>query len=224
MSLGERAALEGLLCSLKPRLAIEIGTAEGGSLRRIAAHSAEVHSFDPVSPDPELAEIEHVTHHRGDSHELLPTFLQALEASGRNVDFALVDGDHSAAGVRRDIEDLLRSAAVARTVILAHDSSNEEVRRGIDAVAVGEFPKLIHVDCDLLGGYVLADGRFAGEVWGGFALFLVDESHSLDAEQIGWHELTLDTARLLREGRDRHLGSRRARLRGIAKRLRRRVR
>ena len=35
---------------LQPELAIEIGTAEGGSLRRVAHHSTHVHSFDLVEP------------------------------------------------------------------------------------------------------------------------------------------------------------------------------
>ena len=46
MSLGERAVLEGLVAQLSPDLSIEVGTAEGGSLARIAAHSAEVHAID----------------------------------------------------------------------------------------------------------------------------------------------------------------------------------
>ena len=39
MTAGERAALDGLLRNLAPRLSIEIGTAEGGSLRCIAERS-----------------------------------------------------------------------------------------------------------------------------------------------------------------------------------------
>ena len=46
MAYGERFALEGIVSQVRPRLAIEIGTAEGGSLRRIAAHADEVHCFD----------------------------------------------------------------------------------------------------------------------------------------------------------------------------------
>ena len=39
MSRGERAAVEGVLAALEPALAIEIGSAEGASLRRIAPHA-----------------------------------------------------------------------------------------------------------------------------------------------------------------------------------------
>jgi len=57
MSFGERAALEGILSQLTPDLALELGTAEGGSLERLAHHSAEVHSFDLVAPSLPVAEL-----------------------------------------------------------------------------------------------------------------------------------------------------------------------
>src|SRR4051794_18228658 len=110
MSSAEQAAIEGLLCRLRPRLAIEIGTAEGAGARCIAAHAEELHCFDLGAPSLELPD--NVTMHVGDSHELLPQFLERMAAEGRNVDFVVVDGDHSASGVRRDIEDLLNSTAV----------------------------------------------------------------------------------------------------------------
>ena len=104
MAPGERAAIAGVLAELRPRLAIELGTAQGGSLRTIAAWSEEVHSFDfaPEVADPPA----NVTLHVGDSHELLPALLRRFADAGRSVDFALVDGDHTADGVRRDVVDL----------------------------------------------------------------------------------------------------------------------
>src|SRR5215218_9389757 len=54
MHFGERFALEGLLRSLKPALSIEIGRAQGGSLRRLARHSEQVHSFDLIDGPAEL--------------------------------------------------------------------------------------------------------------------------------------------------------------------------
>ena len=171
MSFGERAAVEGLLCALKPALAIEVGTAEGGSLRRIAAHAAEVHSFDLVTPTvPGLGD--HVHLHTGDSHALLPEALARFAAEGRTVDFALIDGDHSSDGVRRDVEALLASPAVARTVILTHDTGNERVRAGLDAVPYGAWPKVAHVDLDFVPGHLGRD-RFPGELWYGLGLIVV---------------------------------------------------
>ncbi len=46
MTLGERAAMEGVLAQRKPRLAIGIGTAAGGSLQRVEAGAGEVHAYE----------------------------------------------------------------------------------------------------------------------------------------------------------------------------------
>ncbi len=171
MTLGERAAVQGVLSALKPALAIEIGTAEGACLRWIAAHAGEVHSFDLVEPS--IGDLgAHVHVHTGDSHVLLPQMLERFAAEGRNVDFVLVDGDHSPDGVRRDLEALLGSPAIADTVIVAHDVGNERVRTGLDAVAYGAFPKVAHVDLDFVPGQ-LGQDRFPGELWGGLGLVVV---------------------------------------------------
>lgn len=176
MSFGERAAIEGVVSQLKPRLSIEIGTAEGGSLERIAAHSERVISFDLVEPQPHVRELDNVVLRTGDSHQLLPQELERLAAAGEEVDFVLVDGDHSADGARQDVEDLLASPALKNTVMLAHDSLNQEVRRGLEAVPYGEIDKVAFVDLDFVGGYVPAEPPMQGECWGGLALVIVDES------------------------------------------------
>ena len=86
MSPGERATLEGVLAQLRPALALEVGTAQGGSLRRVAAYSEEVHSFDLVAPDAEVTGLANVTFHTGDSHVLLPETLAQLAAAQKSVD------------------------------------------------------------------------------------------------------------------------------------------
>ena len=174
MSLGERAAVEGVLTQLAPSLAVEIGSAEGACLQRIAAHATEVHSFD-LQP-PVLEAPANVTLHTGDSHELLPAFLAQLADTGGNVDFAMVDGDHSPDGVRRDLEDLLDSPAVARTVILIHDTANERVRMGVDAVRFAAWPKVVHAELDWIPGRLFAEPALRNELWYGLGLVLVDSS------------------------------------------------
>lgn len=172
MAYGERAAIEGLLSVRKPSLAIEVGTAEGASLRRIALHADEVHSFDLI--EPQFANLgDHVHLHTGDSHMLLPQVLAEFAAQGRNVDFVLVDGDHSSDGVRRDVEDLLASPAIGDTLIVTHDTGNERVRSGLDAVPYGAYPKVRHVDLDFVPGHLGRD-RFPGELWYGLGLIVVD--------------------------------------------------
>src|SRR5690349_1831206 len=130
MAPGERAAIAGVLAELRPRLSLEIGTAEGGSLRTIARYSEAVHTFDfaPAVSDPPA----NVTFHAGDSHELLPRVLEEIAGAGQTVDFVLVDGDHSTEGVRRDLLDLLGSPALGPTIVLAHDSANAQVRAGLE--------------------------------------------------------------------------------------------
>lgn len=172
MSFGERAALEGLLAYCRPSLSIEIGTAQGGSLERIAAHSDEVHAIDlaaPEAPPPANVEV-----HVGDSRRVLPKLLDRLAKRGRSVDFALVDGDHTPAGVRHDVETLLASPAVTRTVIALHDTMNVATRAGIRSVAFEDHPKVRYVELDFLTGYMGRGAPFEGQLWGGLGIVVVD--------------------------------------------------
>jgi Methyltransferase domain len=174
MAFGERAALEGLLAQLRPKLAVELGTAHGGSLQRIAAYSEEVHTFDLVDPPIDRTDFPNVYFHVGDSHQLLPATLEALGADGRMIDFVLVDGDHSAEGVKQDVEDLLRSESIGRTLILAHDTMNETVREGLERVPFEAYPKVAYVDLDFVAGYMFREVGLAHELWGGLGLVVVD--------------------------------------------------
>lgn len=204
MSNGERAALEGVLAQLRPRLALEIGTAEGGSLARVAAWSGEVHSFDLVPPPPNesVSRLENVTWHTGDSHALLPRVLAELAAGGREVDFVLVDGDHSAVGVRQDIEDILSSDVVRHTLIMLHDTMNDAVREGVTAVDYGRYPKVALIDLDFMPGYLARGEPYRLQFWGGLGLLVVDESRSEElngpVRDDRFHELVA----LLRPARD----------------------
>lgn len=175
MTFGERAALEGILSQLRPQIAIEIGTAEGGSLARVAHHSRHVHSFDLVRPELPATGLDNVTLHTGDSHALLPQLLERLAAEQANVDFVLVDGDHSADGVERDLRDLLSSAAIRRSVILLHDTLNDDVRDGLQRADPASEPKVVHADLDFIGGHLSRGGSFHHQLWGGLGLVVVDE-------------------------------------------------
>lgn len=165
---GERAALKGVLSALRPSLSIEIGTDKGGSLELIAAHSETVHAFDLVrAPEVTPERFPTVSFHIGDSHELLPQVLEQLSSAERSVDFAFVDGDHTAAGVRKDLEDLLSSPTVTDTVILVHDTLNQRVRAGLEQVDYSAFGKVRLVDLDFVQGRAL---REDGELWAGLGI------------------------------------------------------
>ena len=171
MSRGERAAVQGILSALQPKLAVEIGSMEGACLRWIARHAAEVHSFD-LQP-PTVEQPDNVRLHTGDSHELLPAFLAELAEASRNVDFVMVDGDHSPEGVRQDLEDLLDSPAVRETIILIHDIANERVREGVDSVPFTAWPKVSHVELDWIPGQLFAEPGLRNELWYGLGLVVV---------------------------------------------------
>jgi hypothetical protein len=178
MSFGERAALEGVLAQLRPQLAIEIGTAEGGSLARIAAYSAEVHSIDLTHEEVAVELPDHVTLHTGPSEQLLPGLLEEFAEAGRLVDFALVDGDHSFEGVANDLRMLLQSPTTPRSVIVVHDSMNEEVRAGIESIELDAYEKIVYHEFDFVPGYVYREGIARHSVWGGIALILCDAQRS----------------------------------------------
>lgn len=175
MSFGERAALEGVLSQRKPRLAIEIGTYEGGSLRFLAEHSEHVHTLDLDDLVADRAAFGNVTFHNGDSALLLPELLRRLEADHRVVDFVLVDGDHSAEGVRRDLINLLDSSATRSTLILLHDTMNEETRAGIEGVDLSAHSAVVYHELDFVPGYEFLGGHFDGQVWGGLGLVITGD-------------------------------------------------
>jgi hypothetical protein len=182
------------------RWRLRSGRRRGACLRRIAAHAHEAHSFD-LEP-PTLSLPDNVTVHTGDSHELLPEFLAELTRQGRRVDFVMVDGDHSPEGIRRDLEDLLDSDAVARAVILFHDVANERVRQGIEAVGFEEWPKVVRVELDWIAGKLFAEPAPRNELWGGIGLVVVDDSTTVDANRSVYEQRYHPAGPLLARVRD----------------------
>lgn len=171
MQPGERAALDGVLAAVEPSVSIEIGSYSGGSLESVSARSGHVHAFD-INRHPSLtaARFPNVTFHIGDSHVMLPDVLRQLTARGANVDFVLVDGDHSAEGVRRDMLDLLESPCVGRTVILLHDTLDARVRAGLDGIDFEAHGKVGYVDLDFVQGEVPREGRFVDHLGSGLGI------------------------------------------------------
>lgn len=202
MSYGERAALEGVVAQLRPRLALEIGTGQGGSLECLARHSAEVHTIDLVEAPTRVHQIPKVTVHTGDSRELVPALLREFESRGRNVDFVLIDGDHSAEGVRRDLENVLHASAVSQSLILAHDTMNDIVRSGLESVDVEKFDKVVYFDLDFVPGYFVREGPFRHELWGGLGFFVVDAARSWTPDEVGRQTRFFEAYRLVRPIRD----------------------
>ncbi|HWW90956.1 MAG TPA: class I SAM-dependent methyltransferase [Solirubrobacteraceae bacterium] len=178
MSFGERAALVGILGQRKPRLAIEIGTYEGGSLRFLAAQCEHVHTLDLHDHIDDRTPFSNVTFHIGDSKLLLPDLLGRLEAESRAIDLALIDGDHSAPGVQRDLANLLDSSAARSTIILLHDTMSGETRCGIEALDLAAHPAVAYYELDFIPGYEFAGGHFDAQAWGGLGMVITGDRDS----------------------------------------------
>ena len=173
MALGERAALVGFLSQLQPALAIEVGTAQGGSLRPIATHAQEVHSLD-LNFVLEEGLYPNVTFHRGDSHVLLPQLLDQFAREGRTADFVLIDGDHTRHGVRRDLEHVLKSSAARSTVVLLHDMMNPQCRQGVEDVGLGSYPHIVYVDLDVVPNVRRIPAL--RKRWGGLGIIVIEQN------------------------------------------------
>lgn len=175
MSVAERFALIGLLSHLRPEAAIEVGTHHGGSLQVLDAYCGRVYSID-IDPEVRMRlspRFPRVRFHSGPSRTLIPEVLDGIAADGGRLGFVLVDGDHTAAGVRSDIEALLARRPVVPIHLLLHDSFNPDCRAGMIRADWVACPYVHAVELDFVPGAFhecAQGGAFADSMWGGFAL------------------------------------------------------
>jgi glycosyltransferase involved in cell wall biosynthesis len=176
MNDSERMALTGLLARHKPNCSIEVGTYLGGSLSLMSQFSNMVFSvdIDPEVPQ-KFAYFENVSFLTGNSSVLLPHLFEELDRSGIAVDFVLIDADHTAEGIRRDIQSVLRYVPRKPMFIMLHDSFNPECRRGMLAANWESSPYCHWVDLDFIPGRIIEHGGGGnGELWGGLATAYFD--------------------------------------------------
>jgi hypothetical protein len=175
MNDSERLAMTAVLHRLNPACAIEVGTYKGGSLSLLAQYAKAVFSIDidPTIPA-KFAHFPNVSFLTGRSSELLPTLLRELDAVDFPVDFVLIDGDHSAAGVRGDIETMLDYVPKKPLVMMLHDGFNPACRQGMLSAAWDRSPYVHWVDVDFIPGRLVEHGGGGdGEMWGGLAMALL---------------------------------------------------
>jgi glycosyltransferase involved in cell wall biosynthesis len=172
MNDSERLALTALLSRLRPRCSIEVGTFEGGSLSLISQYSEMVFSIDI---DPRVSEkfsrFRNVSFLTGPSAEILPLLLKELDAAGVPVEFILLDGDHSAEGIKADLNAVLSYAPQKPLVVMMHGSFNPECRRGMLEADWKNSSHVDWVDIDFIPGRIVEHGGGGhGEMWGGLGL------------------------------------------------------
>jgi hypothetical protein len=144
-------------------------------LRSIAAASQQVYTFD-IDPaaDRSGRDFSNVNFIIGPSATTLPPIISRLNECDRELNFALVDGDHSEAGVKGDLVELLKYIPKTRPLlILMHDSSNPAVRKGISEAPWDTCPFVHMLDLDYVPGMLYDRSDIAGQIWGGFAAALL---------------------------------------------------
>jgi hypothetical protein len=173
----ERIALTGILARVHPRGALEVGVYYGGSLSLAAQFCKHIVAIDidpavrsrfALSKNAELL--------IGNSRDMIPAAIANLKRLGLPLEYVLIDADHSAEGVRRDINLVLKYRPQTPMVIVIHDSGNPGCRAGILAADWNSNPHVHFVQCDFVPGQIvehsIRNGR--GEVWGGLALAYLD--------------------------------------------------
>lgn len=176
MSPAEQMVIISLVGNLKPKLAIEIGTMHGGCLTVISKFADKVYSIDI---DPKVAEKLHdrfsnVEFLTGSSRDILPPLLSNLAHEKQELGFVLVDGDHSAEGVRTDIDMLLKYTPCVPLYIFMHDSMNPDCRSGMRAADWASNPYVHTVELDLVVGILTPVPRIYGQAWEGLALAIME--------------------------------------------------
>lgn len=161
----ERLALAGLLARHRPYCSVEVGTYHGGSLSLISQYSKMIFSIDIDETIPSRLNLSNVNFLTGFSHVILPHLLDELDRADIPVEFILIDGDHSAPGVKRDIACLFTYVPKKPMFVALHDSFNPECRQGMLEAGWERSPYCHWLDLDFV------PGRLGGQqLWGGLAL------------------------------------------------------
>lgn len=176
MTRWEKIFLTSFLNKYKFKYAIEIGTYKGGSLQVLSEFCEKVCSID-ISEESKknlsdkFLNVEFLV---GDSKKLLPEKLEDLKNKGINLDFVLIDGDHSTNGVFTDITNIINNySKLGELFIICHDSFNPDCRSGIRNVDYASNRYVHFVEIDFIPGvyhYEAFDTAESRSMWGGFAL------------------------------------------------------
>lgn len=174
MTRAEQAVLIQLLNTTKPKVAIEIGTYNGGSLQVISKFSEKVYALDLDASyrDKRCEDLSNVEYLIGNSQNIMPQLADKINKSDDVVEFILIDGDHSAKGVLEDINNVLKLIPKSAITVILHDSFNPDCRRGMKAYNYNNNPYVKHVELDYVTGAFNHDNLYR-EMWGGFGCILM---------------------------------------------------
>jgi Methyltransferase domain len=197
MGYSENAVFQALLSNLRPKCSIEVGTETGVTLALIARYSTKAISIDidPMVKARLAGQFPNAEFITGSSHDALPVLLKGLADKGTTPDFIFIDADHSAEGVRQDVEHVLSIRPLTQMVVLMHDTFNPGCRKGILSANWSRNPYCHYVDLDFCPGVLHPDEACLRQMWGGlgFALFLPQpRQHTLEVKTT--HQMIFEAA------------------------------
>lgn len=156
MSANEKLCLIGLLNLLKPKNSIEFGFHKGGATHWLAELAESV-----ITVDVNQAVIEAQNRYCNVTSWNFPTSeaIERIRKEKRFFDFAIIDADHSRNAVARDLQGILPFA----DLIMLHDSSNPDCRRGMLDILENQDSHAYNLD--LINSSIKHDG-----LWGGIGV------------------------------------------------------
>ncbi|MGF1678887.1 MAG: class I SAM-dependent methyltransferase, partial [Candidatus Methylacidiphilales bacterium] len=198
MTPAERCAFVYILQLARADLALEIGSGKGGTSQAIARFCKRAVSLDldgdhqsklrPLFPN--------VDYRTGDSHRLLPEVMQELQEGEDELGFVFVDGDHTEAGVREDINHILSYRPQSRPLyVLCHDAFNPDCRRGILGADWEGNPHVHHLEIDFVAGIFHWSPSWFKYLWGGLTLaILLPEERQEPLVRLEHHRMLFQAA------------------------------
>jgi len=174
MSRNERYAFIKLLEKIRPKVAIEIGCFKGGSLEVLSKFSGKVYSIDidyKVKEDLD-GKFENAEIHIGDSAIVVPEILEKIDRNNEELEFVLIDGEHTYKGVKQDITHFLKYTPQKTLFIIFHDSFNPICRKGIRKADYNASEYVHYVEIDFISG-IFNPGKLFRQMWGGLALVVM---------------------------------------------------
>jgi hypothetical protein len=173
MTLSEKICFVSMIRTIRPKIALEIGSRAGGSLQILSRYCDKVHciDIDPTVVERLGSRFPNVEFHIGDSKEELPKLFHRLGREGGFPQFVHIDGNHTVDGAFWDLKVTLEQCPPAAMHVLMHDTFNPDVRKGMMLVDCTGMPNLHHADFDFMPGVLHEREIVKDQMWGGMAYF-----------------------------------------------------
>lgn len=98
------------------------------------------------------------------------SYFKKIEETGEELNFILVDGDHSKLAVYNNLKMILDYPHKYELTILVHDRFYPQSRKGMKMVDFANYEKVEYIELDYIHGNFWHNDTYR-EMWGGFALF-----------------------------------------------------